>query len=101
MLTTMDTQRTATARADPADNPALEVLGSFSRRELLELLTRSDPADDLTLESINDTAKALGCCKRTVYKLIEGGDLRTVHIGRRQLIPRGERLRFVRKQLNR
>lgn len=56
--------------------------------------------DDLTLESIDETARLLGCARRTIYTLIERGDLRSVHIGRRHLIPRGERLRFVRDQLN-
>lgn len=62
---------------------------------------RGDPADDLTLESIEFTARALGCSRRTVYALIERGELRSVHVGRRHLIPRGERLRYVRTQLTR
>ena len=57
------------------------------------------PDDDLTLESIDDTARLLGCCRRTVYELISRGDLHSVHVGRRHMIPRGERLRFVRDQL--
>ncbi|MEE8530721.1 MAG: helix-turn-helix domain-containing protein [Hyphomicrobium sp.] len=62
---------------------------------------RGDPADDLNLESIETTARALGCSRRTVYALIERGELRTVHIGRRHLVPRGERLRYVRTRLER
>ncbi len=75
MLAVMDAQQTATARGDPAD--------------------------DLNLESIETTARALGCSRRTVYALIERGELRTVHIGRRHLVPRGERLRYVRTRLER
>lgn len=62
---------------------------------------RDDPADDLTLESIDATAQALGCSRRTVYELIARGAFRTVHVGRRHMVPRGERLRFVRSQLKR
>ena len=58
-------------------------------------------ADDLILESIDDTARLLGVSRRTVYELITRGDLRTVHVGRRHLVPRGERLQFVAKQLDR
>ena len=97
----MDAQQNAPARDDPADDPTLKALGSFSRRELIELLTRSDPADDLILESIEDTAKALGVSKRMVYVLIHQKALKTVHIGRRQLVPRGERHRLVRARLKR
>ncbi len=75
MLAVMDAQQTATARGDPAD--------------------------DLNLESIETTARALGCSRRTVYALIERGELRTVHVGRRHLVPRGERLRYVQAQLER
>ncbi len=57
--------------------------------------------DDLTLESLDDCAAALGCSRRTVYELIARGELRTVHVGRRHMVPRGERLRFVRSQLER
>jgi excisionase family DNA binding protein len=62
---------------------------------------RDDPADDLTLESINATAQALGCSRRMVYELITRGELRSVHVGTRHMVPRGERLRFVRDQLER
>ena len=64
-------------------------------------MARSDPDYDLTLESIETTARALDCSRRTVYTLIERGELRTVHVGRRHLVPRGERLRYVQAQLER
>jgi excisionase family DNA binding protein len=59
----------------------------------------NDPADDLILESINAAAKRLGCSRRTLYDLIKRGEIRTVRVATRQMIPRGERLRFVRDQL--
>lgn len=62
---------------------------------------RDNNNDDLVLESIDDVAQLLGCCRRTVYELLARGDLRSVHVGRRHMIPRGERLRFVRGQLER
>ena len=55
--------------------------------------------DDSTLESIDYTAQQLGCCRRTIYELIVRGELRSVHVGKRHMIPRGERLRFIRDQL--
>jgi excisionase family DNA binding protein len=60
-----------------------------------------DPDDDLILESINVAAARLGCGRSSLYELIARGELRSVHIGRRHLIPRSERLRFVREQLAR
>ncbi len=60
---------------------------------------RGDPADNLQLESILETAAALGISRRAVYELIASGELKTVHIGRRHLIPKGERLKFVRRRL--
>ncbi len=58
-----------------------------------------DPADNLKLESLAEVAHSLGCSRRTVYELIDRGELRTVHIGRRHLVPRGERIKFVRRRL--
>ena len=60
----------------------------------------SDPTDELILESINTAAERLGCSRRTIYDLIKRGEIRTVRVASRQMIPRGERLRFVRDQLN-
>ncbi len=58
-----------------------------------------DPADDLTLEPIAETAKALSVSERTVYNLIYQGKLDSVHIGKSHRITRGSRLRLVRDQL--
>ena len=62
---------------------------------------RDDPADDLILESIDEFAAALGCSRRKAYDLIGRGEVRTLHVGRRHMVPRGERLRYVRTQLER
>ena len=70
------------------------------RMNTSESIADRNNEEDLILESIDDTARLLSCCRRTIYELIARGDLRSVHIGRRHLIPRGERLRFVRNQLN-
>jgi excisionase family DNA binding protein len=67
---------------------------------ILRTLLQNDPANDLILESIDMAAERLGCSRRTVYELIARGEIRTVRVASRQMIPRGERLRFVRDQLN-
>jgi len=58
-----------------------------------------DNADDFILESINECRGLIGCSRTTLYKLIRSGELRTVRVCGRQKVPRGERLRFVRDQL--
>ena len=70
------------------------------RMNTSESIADRNNEEDLILESIDDTARLLGCCRHTVLALIKRGELRTVHVGRRRLIPRGERLSFVRDQLN-
>jgi excisionase family DNA binding protein len=40
--------------------------------------------------SIPEAASALGVCPRTIYSLMGSGNLRTIRIGRRRLIPRDE-----------
>lgn len=37
--------------------------------------------------NINDAAAALGLSRRTIYNLIDAGQIRKVKIGRRSLIP--------------
>lgn len=56
-------------------------------------------ADDDHLESITQCARALGCGRTTIYKLLDEGRLRSVHVGRKRMIPRGERRRLVREQM--
>lgn len=39
------------------------------------------------LVGVNDAAIALGVCRRTIYRLIDGGTLRTTKVGRLTKIP--------------
>ncbi len=75
MLTTMDAYP-ATARDDPADD---------------------FPFDEGTLESIDEFVKALGISRRSGYDVIERENVPTVHVGRRHLIRKNDRIRLVRK----
>lgn len=71
----------------------------MKRRE--NALLNLDVEDDLILESIDTTAKRLGCARSTLYQLINRGEIRTVRVASRQMIPVCERHRFVRDQLER
>lgn len=48
-----------------------------------------------TLNTINDTATRLSCSRASLYRLIEQGRIRTVRIGRKQLVPDSEIERFI------
>lgn len=39
------------------------------------------------LNTVEETLQRLRICRATVYRLINSGDLRTVTIGRRRLVP--------------
>lgn len=45
--------------------------------------------------SPTEAAEALGLCRATVYNMVARGDLRTVKIGRRTLIPVTELTRLL------
>lgn len=47
------------------------------------------------LIGVNDAAIALGVCRRTIYRLIEGGTLRTTKVGRLTKIPAADVRAFV------
>jgi len=47
------------------------------------------------LYPIEEGAHALGVGRTTAYALIKNGDIKTVHIGRRQYIPADEIDRFI------
>lgn len=49
----------------------------------------------LLLYPISDAAAQLGVGRTTLYELIRDGQLRTVKIGRRVLVPRDELARYV------
>lgn len=48
--------------------------------------------------SINESASLLGVSRRTMYSLIERGDLRPVRIGARQRVPAEQLARLVQPQ---
>jgi len=50
----------------------------------------AEPAVTPSLLSIDQAATALGVGRRRIYQLIEAGDLRSVHLGTRHLIPAAE-----------
>jgi excisionase family DNA binding protein len=41
---------------------------------------------EVVASPINDTARSLGVCRATIYKLINNGQLQTIKIGRRTLV---------------
>ncbi len=47
------------------------------------------------LNTINDTAARLSCSRASLYRLIQHGLIRTVKIGRKQLVPDSEIDRFI------
>lgn len=46
--------------------------------------------------SVGEAAQSLGICRRTVYELMERGQLSTITLGRRRLVPVSELERLVR-----
>ena len=54
-----------------------------------EAFTHPEPPPPLA-HSINATARLLGVGKTKVYELINRGELRSIHIGKRHLITDGE-----------
>jgi excisionase family DNA binding protein len=52
-----------------------------------------------TLLKVPEALEALQCSKQTLYRMINDGRLRTVHLGRATRIPRSEIDRFVAEQL--
>lgn len=53
------------------------------------------PADDALLLSVVDAAKALGVSRGSLYELVNGGEIRSLQIGRRRLIPRTALVDFI------
>jgi excisionase family DNA binding protein len=48
--------------------------------------------------SLNESAHAIGLSRRMLYQLIDSGELRTIKLGRRRLVPRDELERLCRPQ---
>ena len=56
------------------------------------------PADELLLLTVEDTAKLLSISRTMVFKLLKVGDLASMTIGAKRLIPRREIDRFIRER---
>lgn len=50
------------------------------------------------LLNVDEGAALMGLGRSKVYELILGGELRSLTVGRRRLIPRGEIERFIRER---
>jgi excisionase family DNA binding protein len=50
---------------------------------------------DPLLHDIPEAGRLLHCGRTTVYELIRGGQLRTIKVGRRTLIPHSSLLEFI------
>ena len=59
-----------------------------------ETLIRVSPVPRMAL-SLEESAKAIGLCSKTVSKLIADGRLRAVNVGTRRLIPVTELQRWL------
>ena len=55
------------------------------------------PPDEPLLLTVEDTAKLLSVSRNTVFKLLRSGDLASMTIGAKRLIPRQEIDRFIRE----
>lgn len=53
--------------------------------------------DDKLLEPILDAAKAMGIGRSTAYRIINCGEVETVHIGKRHLVVVESRRKYVEK----
>ncbi len=56
------------------------------------------PADKPLLLTVEDTAKLLSISRTMVFKLLKVGDLASMTIGAKRLIPRQEIDRFIRER---
>ena len=55
----------------------------------------TDAPDKVLLLTVEETATALNISKPTVFKLLKSGDLASMTIGAKRLIPRQEVDRFI------
>ena len=54
--------------------------------------------DDCSLESIADFRKALGDIGRsTAYRIFDAGEVETVHVGKRRMIVKESRQKYIEK----
>jgi excisionase family DNA binding protein len=73
-----------------AHREALETWRSSIREAKAALPASAAQSEERLLFSIPATAKLLSISRSLAYCLIQSGDLRTIHIGRRVLVPRAE-----------
>lgn len=60
------------------------------------MTTDRDPAGEKPLLcTVDQAAELLGIGRTKTYRLIAAGDIRTVRIGRRRLVPRSELTAFI------
>ena len=55
--------------------------------------------DQSLLIDVDECAALMGLGRSKVYELILSGELRSLTVGRRRLIPRGEIVRFIREHM--
>lgn len=53
------------------------------------------PTEGTLLLSVADAAKALGVSRGSLYELVNAGELKSIQIGRRRLIPRAALVEFI------
>jgi excisionase family DNA binding protein len=61
--------------------------------------TRSEAHPEAIAFSIEDAARRLSVGRSTVYELIGAKALRTIHVGRRILVPESELRRFIAERM--
>ena len=61
--------------------------------------TQEEAQMDVMLYSVVEAASYLGIKRSTFYGLMSQGQIRSVYIGRRRLVPRGELDSFIERQL--
>lgn len=49
--------------------------------------------------SINEASRRMGVSKGTLYNLVNAGQLRTITVGKRRLVPESELQRFVAERM--
>jgi excisionase family DNA binding protein len=59
------------------------------------------PAEPALLLTVEDTAKRLSISRTMVFKLLKAGDLASLTIGAKRLIPRQEIERYIRERTHR
>lgn len=90
----------ATPPAPSTTRPEPAVEAHVDRSGRATTTVEDDPVvfGDRLLVSVPEAAKALGVSRTVLYDLISSGDLTTVRIGRRRLVPVATLMDFVRNR---